>query len=103
MKVIVINLLLATLLLLGACTGAPWFRLDGASFDDADLEQAKQTCRVERKLGGLQRAVEERDTELDQAQSDAERSRIKAEFDQINRQVYREIDTCMYKQGFRRP
>lgn len=85
-----------------ACAQLEWTRLDGADFEDTALQQARQACRIERKLDALERAREQRDSDLGDASSDQAKMRIKDEFASIERQVYREIDTCMSRQGYRR-
>lgn len=96
-------LLLAGLALLAGCQkNLDWTRLDGSSPKVEQLEKAIKTCRIEVKLAGLERAQEERDTELNKASTDQVKMRLKDEFDQHRQQVYREIDSCMNKQGYRR-
>ena len=96
-------LLLAGLALLAGCQkNLGWTRLDGSSPKAEQLEKASKTCRIEIKLAGLERAQEARDTDLDKASTDQAKMRVKDEFDQLRLQVYREIDSCMNKQGYRR-
>ena len=102
MKAIFLGFLVTALTLLGGCS-SQWYRLDGASVDDADLQQALTTCRVARKLEGLERARDERNDGLDQSKSNQQSMQVRETFSEIERQVYREIDTCMSKQGYRRP
>ena len=40
---------------------------------------------------------------VDHITSDQQSMLVRNEFSAIERQVYQEIDTCMYKQGYRRP
>ena len=82
--------------------GTTWTRLDGSSADEKRLERALETCRVERKLEGLARAEEERSRQLGLAKSKQQKMAAREEYDEIERQVYREIDICMHRQGFRR-
>ena len=84
------------------CATTTWTRLDGASADEARLAKALETCRVERKLEGLARAEEDRSRQLQLARSNQQKMTAREDFAEIERQVYREIDTCMYGQGFRR-
>ena len=102
MKQTTLALLLPLLMVFGGCS-SPWYRLDGAGVEDADLQQALKTCRVARKLEGLERARDDRDDDLDQSTTNQQSMLIREEFSAIERQVYQEIDTCMYKQGYRRP
>jgi hypothetical protein len=100
--VIVVTTCLLTSLASG-CSGLNWTRLDGSSADEARLEKALQTCRVERKLEGLERAREDRSRALGEAKSNQQKMVAREDYAEIERQVYQEIDTCMYRQGFRRP
>jgi len=93
---------LALTLPLLACAQLEWRRLDGAAVDEQALQQARQTCRIERKLTALERAREERDSDLGDAGSNQAKMTVKDEFAEVERQVYREIDTCMSQQGYRR-
>ncbi len=91
------------LALLGGCQGGlDWKRLDGGRDDPERLEQAQKSCRIEIKLAGLERAEAERDERLKQASSDAAKKSVKDDYEAIRLQVYREIDTCMNRQGYRR-
>jgi hypothetical protein len=63
MKVFSLPLLLVALSLASGCQ-PKWLRLDGSSADEARLEKAKKTCRVDRKLAALERAREERDDDM---------------------------------------
>jgi hypothetical protein len=87
--------------LISGC-GTTWMRLDGSSADEVRLEQALKTCRVERKLEGLGRAEDDLDRQLAAAKTSQQKDRARQEYAAIERQVYREIDICMHKQGFRR-
>jgi hypothetical protein len=103
MKSFSLYLLIAGLVLLAGCEKSlDWTRLDGSSPTAEQLEKASKTCRIEIKLAGLERAQEARDTDLDKASTDQAKMRVKDEFDQLRLQVYREIDSCMNKQGYRR-
>ena len=82
--------------------GTTWTRLDGGSADEARLERALETCRVERKLEGLARAEEERSRQLGLAKTNQQKMTAREDYAEIERQVYREIDICMHRQGFRR-
>lgn len=96
-------IIIYALVLLGGCRGGlDWKRLDGAGVDPARLEKAQKTCRIEIKLAGLERARARRDEQLEQSSSDAAQTQAKNEYEEIRRQVYREIDTCMNRQGYRR-
>ena len=88
--------------LASGCASINWTRLDGSTADDARLAKALETCRVERKLEGLARAEEDRSRQLAQARSNQQKMTAREDYAAIERQVYREIDTCMQGQGFRR-
>ena len=88
--------------LVTGCGSINWTRLDGGSADQARLKRALETCRVERKLEGLARAEEDRGRQLQLARSNQQKMTAREDYAEIERQVYREIDTCMYGQGFRR-
>lgn len=94
--------LLAVFLLLASGCQLKWVRLDGDSVDQARLEEAKQSCRVERKLAALERAREERDDKLARSSTNEAKMLLKDDFDAVEKQVYLEIDTCMHKQGYMR-
>ena len=103
MKTLPITLAGLALALLGGCQGGlDWKRLDGGRDDPDRLERAQKTCRIEIKLAGLERAEAERDERLKSASSDAAKMLAKDDYETIRRQVYREIDTCMNRQGYRR-
>ena len=103
MKTLPIMIAGLALALQGGCQGGlDWKRLDGGRDDPGRLEQAQKTCRIEIKLAGLERARDDRDERLKQASSDAAEQRVKDEYETIRRQVYREIDTCMNRQGYQR-
>ena len=75
---------------------------DGGSADEARLQQAQKECRIETKLQGLERAREDRDKGLAKAATNQRQMLVKDEYEEIKRQVYREIDTCMNRQGYKR-
>ena len=103
MKTLPIITLSLTLALLAGCQqNLAWKRLDGSSADSGQLEQARKKCRIEVKLAGLERAQEERDEKLRQASSNQAQMLVKDDYEEIKRQVYREIDTCMNQQGYKR-
>ena len=97
---IITGLVLA--LLAGCQGGLDWKRLDGGRDDPSRLERAQKTCRIEIKLAGLERARDERDERVRNASSDAAKKLAKDDYEAVRRQVYREIDTCMNRQGYRR-
>jgi len=101
MKVLSVSLLALFLSLASGCQ-LKWVRLDGSSVDQATLEQARQTCRVDKKLAGLERAREERDDKLAKSSTNEAKMLLKDDFAAVEKQVYQEIDTCMNKQGYRR-
>ena len=90
-------------LLLAACgQNLAWKRVDGGSVSDARLQAAEKECRIEAKLAGVERAKEARDDGLRKATTNEAEMRVKKEYDEIRQQVYREIDTCMSKKGYKR-
>ena len=92
--------LLLTALTAGCQSG--WVRPDGAAVDATRLERAREVCRIERKLAGLERAREERDQGLRQAKSNQATMQVKEDFATIERQVQAEIESCMRRQGYAR-
>lgn len=103
MKTLPIITTTLTLALLAGCgQKLAWKRLDGASVDPARLQQAQKECRIEIKLAGIERAKEERNQKLGSSTSNQAQMLAKDEYEEIRRQVYREIDTCMNKQGYKR-
>ncbi len=103
MKSLPIITITLTLALLGGCQkNLDWRPLDGASANPAQLEKASKACRIEIKLAGLERAQEERDQKLGAASTNQAKMLVEDDYEQIKRQVYLEIDTCMRKQGYKR-
>lgn len=103
MKPISSCLIIVGLALLGGCQkNLAWTRLDGTSADTDKLEQARKACRIDIKLAGVERAEEERNENLAKASTNQAKMLVKDEYEEIRRQVYREIDTCMNKQGYKR-
>jgi hypothetical protein len=103
MKALPIITITLTLTLLGGCqTNLDWTPLDGANADANQLEEARKACRIDIKLAGVDRAEEERDEKLSQSSTDQAKMLVKEDYDELRRQVYREIDTCMRKQGYKR-
>ncbi len=103
MKSLPIITITLTLTLLGSCQkNLDWTPLDGASVNPAQLEEARKACRIEIKLAGLQRAQEERDKNLGASSTNQAKMLVKDDYEQVKRQVYLEIDTCMRKQGYKR-
>lgn len=90
------------LLLAGCGQNLAWKRLDGGSINDARLQAAQKECRIETKLAGIERAREARNDGLRKATTNEAEMRVKEDYDAIRQQVYREIDTCMNKQGYKR-
>ena len=96
-------LIIAGLILLGGCqSNLAWTRLDGSSATPEQLQEASKACRIEIKLAGIERAQEERDDDLNKASTNQSKMLVKDEYEQLKQQVYREIDTCMNKKGYRR-
>lgn len=92
-----------TLALIGGCqNNLDWTPLDGWSTDLAGLEKARKTCHIEIKLSGLERAQQERDKKLGASSTNQLKMLAKDDYEQIKRQVYREIDSCMQEQGYKR-
>jgi len=103
MKTLPIITITLTLTLTGGCQkNLDWTPLDGASTDAAKLEKARKACRIDIKLAGVDRAEEERDKKLSQLSTNQAKMLAKDDFDELRKQVYREIDTCMRKQGYKR-
>ena len=103
MKTLPIITIPLTLALLAGCgQKLSWTRLDGGSADQARLQQAQKECRIEIKLQGLERAREDRDKGLAESSTNQGQMLVKDEYEEIKRQVYREIDTCMNKKGYKR-
>lgn len=103
MKAPLVILITLTLALPGGCQkNLNWTPLDGSSSDAARLAKARKACRIEIKLAGLERARDDRDRKLDSASTNAAEMNVRDEYKQIKRQVYREIDACMRKQGYAR-
>jgi hypothetical protein len=100
MRTYPVTTIILILALLAGCQ-PKWVRLDGETVRDARLEEAKRACRVERKLTALERAEEDRDDDLARANSNEAEMLVREDFDQVRRQVYREIYICMDKQGYR--
>ena len=103
MKILPIFTLGLTLALLAGCgQKLAWARLDGSKADPEQLQIAQAACRIETKLAGIERARENRNEKLVKSSSNQAQMLIKDEYEEIRRQVYREIDTCMNKQGYKR-
>ena len=103
MKAQSLIILIATLALLGACSSQlKWTSLDGNNAAEAELEAARKTCRTDRKLANLENAESERDKDLKLAKTNESKMLVKDDFETVKRQVYQEIDTCMFKQGYKR-
>ena len=101
MKVFSLSLLVVALSLASGCQ-SKWAGLDGSSADEAGLEKAKKTCRVDRKLAALERAREERNDDISNSSTNEAIMLIKQDFDAVERQVYKEIDICMHGEGYKR-
>ena len=101
MKAFSIPLIALTLAAVAGCQ-PKWVRLDGNSVEQVRLEEARQACRVDRKLAALERAESEKSKNLSQAKTNEAKMLLKDDFDLVERQVYREIDACMRRQGYRK-
>ena len=93
--------LAATLLLLAGCQ-LKWVTLDGAKPDEARLEKAMSACRVDRKLAALERAGEESKETIAQTKDRDRKQQLKNQHEEVRVTVYREIDACMRRQGYKR-
>lgn len=103
MKVLPLLTVIAASTLIGACSSQlQWSNLDGSSPDTAELQEASKTCRIDKKLAALENADSERGSKVRKAKSDEARMLFNEDFDQVRKQVYREIDTCMSRQGYKR-
>ena len=103
MKTLPITTIVLCLALLAGCSQKlTWTRLDGDSPDPAKLEAAQKKCRIVSKLTGLERALEDRDQKLKNSSSDQAQTLAREEYEAIRQQVYREIDTCMTRLGYKR-
>ena len=98
----IISITLALTLSAGCGQKLAWTRLDGGKADSEQLQKAQKACRIETKLAGIERAREDRNEQLKKASSNEAEMLVKDEYEEIRRQVYREIDTCMNKQGYKR-
>ncbi len=88
--------------LLFGCNAVNWQPIDGASGEAEAVAEARKLCRVDAKLAGLARAEEERDQALQQSRTNESKMVARDDFDQIRRQVWREIDICMARRGYQR-
>ncbi|MCP4388041.1 MAG: hypothetical protein GY802_07085 [Gammaproteobacteria bacterium] len=103
MKSLCLYLVIPGLILLAGCQkNLDWTRSDGSSPTPEQLQHARKVCRIDIKLAGLERAEEERDTNLSNASTEQAEMLVKGEYDLVKKQVYREIDTCMSKKGLKR-
>ena len=103
MKTLPITTIVLCLVLLPGCSQKlAWTRLDGGSPDPAQLAAAHKKCRIAFKLTGLERAREERDQKLKNSSSNQAQTLANDEYEEIRQQVYREIDNCMTKLGYKR-
>jgi len=94
-------LIILALVLIGGCQ-IKWVKLDGSSATDTKLQKARTTCRVDKKLAGLERAEKEKNREVKAAKTKASKQALKQEYEAVVITVYREIDICMHKQGLKR-
>ena len=98
-----LTIIIFTLVSLTACQKQlAWTRIDGDSTRESRLQAARKACRIDIKLAGVERAEQDRDEKIRRSASDLAKSQAKNEYEQIRRQVYREIDTCMNKKGYKR-
>ncbi len=89
-------------LLLCGCQAVGWQPIDGASGEASAIAEARKFCRVDAKLAGLERAAKERDEALRLSQTNESTMVARDDYDQIRRQVWREIDICMARRGYQR-
>ena len=79
-----------------------WVKLDGSSANEVHLEKASVACRIDRKLTALERAEAENKAEISATKDRDLKKLLKAEFTEVKNTVYREIDTCMNRKGYKR-
>ena len=101
MKFFTVSLLAVTLTLVSGCQPG-WTSLDGSNADEAGLQKAKQACQVDSKLAAIESARQERDDDITKSSSNEGKMLIKDDFAAVERQVYREIDLCMRREGYKR-
>lgn len=97
-----LSILLALGLFAAGCKTVNWYPIDGASGEEKAVADARKACRIDVKLAGLERAEEQRNEELRQAASNASKMVAREDYEQVRRQVWREIDICMARRGYRR-
>lgn len=93
--------IILALVLIGGCQ-IKWVKLDGSTATDAKLQNARTTCRVDKKLAGLERAEKEMKRQVSATRTKESKQALEQEFDTVEITVYREIDICMHKQGLKR-
>ena len=98
----IITITLTLTLLVGCQTNLDWKPLDDTNADAKHLDEARKACRIDIKLAGIDRAEEERDEKLGQSSTNQAKMAVKDDYEALRRQVYREIDACMRKQGYKR-
>lgn len=95
-------LLPALILVLAVGCQTGWVRQDGGAVDATRLEQARSACDVERQLAALERAREDRDRGLQQANTNQGKMLAREDFAAVEQRVEREIEACMRQQGYAR-
>jgi len=92
-------LLLLTVAALGACQPG-WVRLDGSRPGSDELARARARCEVDEKLAALDNFSA---PEAAPANSNEARMLRIESYDVESARVYREIDTCMQREGLLKP
>lgn len=100
MKLVTIPIAVVLALLAGC--QLKWVTLDGAKPDEARLEKAMNACRVDRKLAALERAGDESKENIAQTKDRDRKQQLKNQHEEVRLTVYREIDSCMSRQGYKR-
>jgi outer membrane lipopolysaccharide assembly protein LptE/RlpB len=98
MKTIRRLLLLLTVTALGACQPG-WVRLDGSQPGSDEIARARARCEVDEKLAALENFS---DPEAAPANSNEARMLRIESYDMESARVYREIDSCMQREGLRK-
>ncbi len=89
------------LVLMSACQ-LKWVKLDGSNPDEARLEKAMRSCRVDKKLAALERAGDENKKKIAGTKDRDRKQQLKDGHEAVRETVYREIDTCMRRKGYQR-
>ena len=98
---LVIPPIVISLALLTGCQ-LKWVNLDGTKPFEARLEKALSACRVDRKLAALERAGAENKDRIAKTKDRDRKQQLKNQHEEVRVTVYREIDSCMRRQGYQR-